>query len=94
MDVDRHVLLSQAGEVERRGHGVRFFVVADVHPTFDGWVRWLIHFEWGSLNGEWKPLPRVEDIQLRTLAICPVAEHVLEEAIKGRRVVVEEIMGE
>jgi hypothetical protein len=38
MDVDRHVLLSQAGEVERRGHSVRFFVVADVHPTFDGWL--------------------------------------------------------
>ena len=36
MDVDRHVLLSQAGEVERRSHGVRFFVVTDVHPTFDG----------------------------------------------------------
>ena len=33
MDVDRHVLLSQAGEVERRGHGIRFVVVTDVHPS-------------------------------------------------------------
>ena len=46
MDVDRHVLLSQAGEVERRSHGVRFFVVTDVHPTFDGllsgsFIEWL-----------------------------------------------------
>ena len=38
MDVDRHVLLSQAGKVEYRGHDIRFFVVADVHPAFDGWL--------------------------------------------------------
>lgn len=35
MDVDRHVLLSQAREVECCRHGVRFFVVTDIHPTYD-----------------------------------------------------------
>lgn len=33
MDVDCHVLLSQAREVECCRHGVRFFVVTDIHPT-------------------------------------------------------------
>jgi hypothetical protein len=41
MDVDRHVLLAQAGEVERRGHG--FVVVTDVHPKLMGWLALLIH---------------------------------------------------
>jgi hypothetical protein len=45
------------------------------------------------LNGG-ASLPRAEDVQLLALAICPVAEHVLEEAINGRRVIVEEIMSE
>jgi hypothetical protein len=38
--------------------------------------------------------PGAEDVQLPALAICPVAEHVLEEAINGRRVIAEEIMSE
>jgi hypothetical protein len=45
MDVDRHVLLSQAGEVERRGHGIRFFVMTDVHPTLMGWLGCLFTYK-------------------------------------------------
>jgi len=31
-DVDRHVLLSQARQLERRHYGVRFVVVVDIQP--------------------------------------------------------------
>jgi hypothetical protein len=41
---------------------------------------------------DWEALPRAEDIQLLALAICSVVEHVVKEAVKGRGVVVEEIM--
>ena len=33
MNVDGHVLLLYAREIECRGYAVRFFVVTDVHPT-------------------------------------------------------------
>jgi hypothetical protein len=35
-DVDRHVLLSQARQLERRRYGVRFVVVVDIQPIQQG----------------------------------------------------------
>ena len=85
MDVDRDVLLVQAGELERRGHEVLLLVLVEVNPTVSSQ-----HVEGKICRHKcerWRDLPWAENarngaLRLDWPALGPTSEGVVEEAIE------------
>lgn len=91
LNVDGHILLFHAREIECRGYGIRFFVVMDIHPACtvcDGGQA----ANSGTEEEKKRLLLRVEGIQALARTISSVAEHVVNQTFRG--IEIEQVMRE